>query len=53
MVPSSKPQESKVVLVVFLALLLDLLSFTIILPLFPRLLSFYQQQDTDAVRGHP
>ncbi|SAL99996.1 hypothetical protein [Absidia glauca] len=48
MVPSSKPQESKVVLVVFLALLLDLLSFTIILPLFPRLLNFYQQHDTDA-----
>jgi hypothetical protein len=53
MVPSSKPQESKVVLVVFLALLLDLLSFTIILPLFPRLLNFYQQHDTDAVRGDP
>ncbi|CAO3582217.1 unnamed protein product [Absidia cylindrospora] len=45
--PSERPVEKKVVRVVFLALLLDLLSFTIILPLFPRLLNFYQLHDTD------
>ncbi|KAI8096671.1 major facilitator superfamily domain-containing protein [Halteromyces radiatus] len=39
-------EEGRIVRIVFLALLLDLLSFTIILPLFPRLLNFYQFHDT-------
>ncbi|CAO3608110.1 unnamed protein product [Cunninghamella blakesleeana] len=37
--------EKRVVRIVFIALLLDLLAFTIILPLFPRLLNFYQLED--------
>ncbi|KAH8552543.1 MFS, DHA1 sub-family [Umbelopsis sp. PMI_123] len=37
---------SKVERVVFVALLLDILAFTIILPLFPRLLEFYRLQDS-------
>ncbi|ORX49407.1 MFS general substrate transporter [Hesseltinella vesiculosa] len=39
-------EESKIVRIIFIALLLDLLSFTIILPLFPRLLEFYKSTDT-------
>ncbi|CAO3616755.1 unnamed protein product [Cunninghamella echinulata] len=39
--------EKRIVRVVFLALILDLLAFTIILPLFPRLLNFYEQQTID------
>ncbi|KAI8070899.1 major facilitator superfamily domain-containing protein [Gongronella butleri] len=38
--------ETKTVRVVFVSLLLDLLSFTLILPLFPRLLEFYQRTST-------
>ena len=38
-------QDSKTVRVVFISLLLDLLAFTMILPLFPALLDHYQQLD--------
>ncbi|CAO3693794.1 unnamed protein product [Umbelopsis ramanniana] len=37
--------DSKVVRVVFIALLLDILAFTVILPLLPRLLQFYRSQE--------
>ncbi|KAI9284902.1 major facilitator superfamily domain-containing protein [Umbelopsis sp. AD052] len=37
--------DSKVVRVVFTALLLDILAFTVILPLLPRLLQFYRLQE--------
>ena len=38
-------EDSKTVKVVFVSLLLDLLAFTMILPLFPALLEHYQQLD--------
>lgn len=37
--------QKRIVRVVFLALLIDLFSFTIILPLFPRLLNYYQSAE--------
>jgi hypothetical protein len=40
--PQSVP---KVTRIVFTALLLDILAFTIILPLFPRLLQFYRDSE--------
>ncbi|KAF9329004.1 hypothetical protein BGZ91_000743, partial [Linnemannia elongata] len=40
--PESVP---KVTRIVFTALLLDILAFTIILPLFPRLLQFYRDSE--------
>lgn len=40
------PKEpSKIIKTVFLALLIDIMSFTIILPLFPRLLAHYQESE--------
>ena len=39
--------DSKAVRVVFISLLLDLLAFTMILPLFPALLDHYKQVDND------
>ncbi|GAM33329.1 hypothetical protein TCE0_004r00151 [Talaromyces pinophilus] len=38
-------QRKKVLRVIFISLLLDLISFTFILPLFPSLLNFYLQND--------
>lgn len=38
-------ETKKTVRVVFIALLLDILAFTIILPLFPRLLQEYQERE--------
>jgi hypothetical protein len=41
-----KPTESsKILRIIIICLLLDLLSFTIILPLFPRILLYYKQND--------
>lgn len=37
--------QPRIVRVVFIALLIDLFAFTIILPLFPRLLNYYQSQE--------
>lgn len=37
--------QQRIVRVVFIALLIDLFAFTIILPLFPRLLNYYQSQE--------
>lgn len=39
--------ERQVIVTVIVALLVDLLAFTIILPLFPRLLSYYRQEEAD------
>ncbi|KAI7864495.1 major facilitator superfamily domain-containing protein [Spinellus fusiger] len=44
---SSAASERRIVHTVFKALLIDLLAFTIILPLFPRLLRYYQQQNNN------
>lgn len=37
--------QTRIVRVVFIALLIDLFAFTIILPLFPRLLNYYQSEE--------
>lgn len=37
--------QKRIVGIVFKALLIDLLAFTIILPLFPRLLNYYQSEE--------
>ncbi|KAG0366672.1 major facilitator superfamily domain-containing protein [Gamsiella multidivaricata] len=43
--PSTAVSVPKVTRIVFTALLLDILAFTIILPLFPRLLQFYRESE--------
>ncbi|EED14899.1 tetracycline transporter, putative [Talaromyces stipitatus ATCC 10500] len=43
--PRDQTQRKKVLRVIFISLLLDLISFTFILPLFPSLLNFYLKQD--------
>jgi len=40
-----KPVKDKTTLVIFLGLLIDLLAFTLILPLFPALISHYREKD--------
>ncbi|KAL8712772.1 MAG: hypothetical protein Q9220_002980 [cf. Caloplaca sp. 1 TL-2023] len=40
--PVTADQRKKILKVIFISLLLDLISFTFILPLFPRLLEFYR-----------
>ncbi|CRG83209.1 Major facilitator superfamily domain-containing protein 10 [Talaromyces islandicus] len=42
---ASQVQRKKVLRVIFISLLLDLISFTFILPLFPSLLDFYLKRD--------
>lgn len=37
--------QKRIVRVMFTALLIDLFAFTIILPLFPRLLNYYQSEE--------
>lgn len=37
--------QKRIVRVAFTALLIDLFAFTIILPLFPRLLNYYQSEE--------
>ncbi|KAF2653711.1 MFS general substrate transporter [Lophiostoma macrostomum CBS 122681] len=44
--PVSAAQRRKVLKVLFISLLLDLISFTFILPLFPKLLEFYRDHET-------
>ena len=44
--PSDTQVNSKTTLVVFVGLLLDLLAFTLILPLFPALLDHYKKNDS-------
>lgn len=42
-------RQRAIVTTVITALLIDLLAFTIILPLFPRLLNYYREQESDEV----
>lgn len=44
--PVSQDKRKKVLKVIFVSLLLDLISFTFILPLFPKLLEFYRNLET-------
>ncbi|KAL8856412.1 MAG: hypothetical protein Q9178_006982 [Gyalolechia marmorata] len=44
--PVSAAERKKILRVIFISLLLDLISFTFILPLFPRLLEFYRNLET-------
>ncbi|KAL8920584.1 MAG: hypothetical protein Q9172_004440 [Xanthocarpia lactea] len=44
--PVSSAERKKILRVIFISLLLDLISFTFILPLFPRLLEFYRNLET-------
>ncbi|KAI0971918.1 major facilitator superfamily domain-containing protein [Xylaria arbuscula] len=46
MAPVDAALRKKVLKVVFVSLLLDLISFTFILPLFPKLLEFYRNSET-------
>lgn len=45
MVRVKEEDQKRIVGIAFKALLLDLFAFTIILPLFPRLLNYYQSQE--------
>ncbi|KAI0448753.1 major facilitator superfamily domain-containing protein [Xylaria acuta] len=45
MAPVDAPLRKKVLRVIFVSLLLDLISFTFILPLFPKLLEFYRNSE--------
>lgn len=42
---SDAGSNNGILLVVFISLLIDLLGFTVILPLFPSLLEFYKSND--------
>ncbi|KAI9720482.1 MAG: hypothetical protein M1828_005653 [Chrysothrix sp. TS-e1954] len=46
--PVSKEQRKKILRVLVISLLLDLISFTFILPLFPKLLEFYRDLETSS-----
>ncbi|EXJ93714.1 hypothetical protein A1O1_02107 [Capronia coronata CBS 617.96] len=46
--PVTPLQRKKILRVLFVSLLLDLISFTFILPLFPSLLSFYRSLESDS-----
>ncbi|KAF1809835.1 MFS general substrate transporter [Eremomyces bilateralis CBS 781.70] len=51
---SSRQQlRRRVLRVLFISLLLDLISFTFILPLFPKLIEFYRDLDSRASNGSP
>lgn len=51
MAPSRSPQVEKAVIrTVFIALLLDILAFTMILPLFPEMINFYRAREVDTGR---
>ncbi|KAL8950664.1 MAG: hypothetical protein Q9222_003301 [Ikaeria aurantiellina] len=47
--PVSAVQRKKILKVIFISLLLDLISFTFILPLFPRLLEFYRNLEATQI----
>ncbi|KAJ4386445.1 hypothetical protein N0V93_009341 [Gnomoniopsis smithogilvyi] len=53
--PVDAATRKRVLKVIFISLLLDLISFTFILPLFPALLEFYRNVEapTDASQEHP
>ncbi|KAL8993091.1 MAG: hypothetical protein Q9169_006605 [Polycauliona sp. 2 TL-2023] len=50
--PVSSVQRKKILRVIFISLLLDLISFTFILPLFPRLLEFYRNHEAADASPH-
>ncbi|KAL9633437.1 MAG: hypothetical protein Q9204_003395 [Flavoplaca sp. TL-2023a] len=50
--PVSPAHRRKILRVVFISLLLDLISFTFILPLFPRLLEFYRSREAADASPH-
>lgn len=43
--PAQKPKEQNILTAIFCALLIDILAFTVILPLFPRILAEYAETD--------
>lgn len=47
--PVAMTRQRAIVTTVISALLIDLLAFTIILPLFPRLLNYYREQESNEV----
>ncbi|KAH8882687.1 MFS general substrate transporter [Thozetella sp. PMI_491] len=49
--PVDATTRKRVLKVIFVSLLLDLISFTFILPLFPQLLEFYRSIEADAATG--
>ncbi|KAF2730330.1 MFS general substrate transporter [Polyplosphaeria fusca] len=49
----SPTQRKKVIKVLFISLLLDLISFTFILPLFPKLLEFYRDHEASQSHASP
>ncbi|KAL8703903.1 MAG: hypothetical protein Q9201_002915 [Fulgogasparrea decipioides] len=51
--PVSPAQRKKILRVIFISLLLDLTSFTFILPLFPRLLEFYRNLEVNHGASNP
>ncbi|KAL1304489.1 hypothetical protein AAFC00_003479 [Neodothiora populina] len=51
--PVTPEKRKKVLKVLFISLLLDLISFTFILPLFPKLLEFYRAQDASRTANTP
>ncbi|CAO1602273.1 hypothetical protein XANCAGTX0491_005899 [Xanthoria calcicola] len=50
--PVSPAQRKKILRVIVISLLLDLISFTFILPLFPRLLEFYRDHEAADASPH-
>ncbi|KAL8850186.1 MAG: hypothetical protein Q9221_004872 [Calogaya cf. arnoldii] len=50
--PVSPARRKKILRVIFISLLLDLISFTFILPLFPRLLEFYRNHEAADASSH-
>ncbi|KAG0640410.1 major facilitator superfamily domain-containing protein [Tuber brumale] len=49
MVPPTPAYAKSIIKILFISLIFDLLSFTLILPLFPRLLAFYRAQPDNVV----
>ncbi len=45
----SDPNENKTIYILFISLVIDLLAFTLILPLFPSLVSFYRVNDSSGL----
>ncbi|KAF2764358.1 MFS general substrate transporter [Teratosphaeria nubilosa] len=53
MAAPAQPERKKVLRVLFISLLLDLISFTFILPLFPQLLEFYRNLEVPTTAHTP
>ena len=48
-VNTPREKQKNAQLIIFLSLVLDLLGFTVILPLFPALLEYYRQNDSSGL----